>query len=616
MCWTFVGFILLILILSLFEGDLILSLSAEYRNKRRISVFTEIIVYFFIATIFIGVTASITVATTTTQSVLNQKEQQAESIFDDLEAFLNQYESIDFLLKYWLDHKDTLDVQYDTSIITSQKFQDFGKRNSNFSTMMATVEQIEQLPDSEQKVYAEIAYNRIITRFNHIKKAFDVDYIFCLAVDDDFKKAIFLLSGNDGSMNRSSKFGDAYTLGTTVDIDKDQIESFQKTVANSFHSQKSKDYVDRYETYRHIEGYHIFVGITYGISEVKGEIAKQTVRGALLIATFQIVFAIVSLGLIHKYVLIPLFAVQKSVESYQKNKDSKEVIKRLSNIRLGNEIGMLSESFSDMVLTLDKYIVEVQTIAAEKQRIDTELNVATRIQKDMLPIEFPPFPDRDEFEVYASMSPAKEVGGDFYDYFFIDENHLVLEIADVSGKGVPAALFMVISKTLMKLRASSGRGTPAEWLYDVNNTLCERNEAEFFVTVWIAVIDVKTGKGIAANAGHEHPILRHKGGEFEAVIYKHSQPLGMLENVSFREHEFLLEPGDSLFEYTDGTTEAENINHELFGMNRCVEALNKCSSNDPRELIATVRKDIDSFVAEADQFDDITMLSFYFKGQK
>lgn len=599
-----------------FEGDLILSRDTEYRYKKRISVFTEIIIYFCIATVLIGIVASITVATTTTQSVLNQKEKQAESIFDDLQSFLDQYESIDFLIKYWLDHRDSLDVEYDSNILSSKKFQDFGKRNSNFSTMMATEEQIRNLPESEKKVYAEIAYNRIISRFNHMRKAYDVDYIFCLAVDDDFKKAIFLLSGSDGKMKRSSNFGDAYILGTTVDIDKDQIESFQKTVNNSFHSQKSKDFVDRYENYKYIDGYHIFIGLTYGISEVSAEISKQTIRGALHIALFQIVFAILSLGLIHKYVLVPLFAVQKSVESYEKNKDSKEVVKRLSNIKLGNEIGMLSESFSDMVLTLDKYIDEVQTIAAEKQRIDTELNVATRIQKDMLPIEFPPFPDRHEFDIFASMNPAKEVGGDFYDFFFIDKDHLVLEIADVSGKGVPAALFMVISKTLLKLRASTRRGTPADWLHDVNNSLCEKNETEYFVTVWMAVIDLKTGAGIAANAGHEHPILRHKGGEFEPVIYKHSQPLGMMEDVFFREHEFVLKPGDSLFVYTDGATEAENINHELFGMDRCVEALNKCSSNNPEELIATVRKDIDIFVGEANQFDDITMLSFYFKGQE
>ncbi|WP_051656654.1 PP2C family protein-serine/threonine phosphatase [Butyrivibrio sp. AE3004] len=231
----------------------------------------------------------------------------------------------------------------------------------------------------------------------------------------------------------------------------------------------------------------------------------------------------------------------------------------------------------------------------------------------MLPRKFPPFPDRTEFDIFATMNPAKEVGGDFYDFFFIDKDHLALVIADVSGKGVPAALFMVIAKTLIKTRTLAG-DTPSEILHDVNNQLCEGNEEEFFVTVWLSVIDVTTGKGIAANAGHEHPILRHKGEDYTPAIYKHNVPLGMMSDLKFDEHNFELLPGDSLFVYTDGVTEAENKEHELFGMERTVMALNKNKSDNPEEIIGTVKDEIKSFVNDADQFDDITMISFFYKG--
>ena len=245
----------------------------------------------------------------------------------------------------------------------------------------------------------------------------------------------------------------------------------------------------------------------------------------------------------------------------------------------------------------------------EKERITTELNTATKIQADMLPREFP---DSDIFDLYASMDPAKEVGGDFYDFFMTDENHIALVMADVSGKGVPSALFMVIAKTLIKNRAQMG-GTPGEILRDVNDQLCEGNEAGLFVTVWLAVIDVTTGKGLAANAGHEHPALMHDG-RFGLVEYKHSLVLAAYEGMRFREHEFALSPGDCLFVYTDGVPEATNKDKEMFGAERMLSALNRDPQAVPEALLRSVREDIDAFVSDAEQFDDITMMCFRYKG--
>ena len=193
--------------------------------------------------------------------------------------------------------------------------------------------------------------------------------------------------------------------------------------------------------------------------------------------------------------------MQKIIENYEADKNSIEAATQLETINTGNEIERMAKSFSSMVTELDRYMDELQSITAEKERISAELDVATRIQADMLPNKFPAFPDRNEFDLYATMDPAKEVGGDFYDFFLVDDDHLALVMADVSGKGVPAALFMVIAKTLIKNHAQMG-GTPAEVLSYANDTLCEQNEAELFITVWMAIIEISTGKGWAANAGH------------------------------------------------------------------------------------------------------------------
>ncbi|MBR2275291.1 MAG: SpoIIE family protein phosphatase [Lachnospiraceae bacterium] len=280
-----------------------------------------------------------------------------------------------------------------------------------------------------------------------------------------------------------------------------------------------------------------------------------------------------------------------------------------------DEVGDLAVHFNDMAASLKDYINNLTKVTAEKERIGAELNVATQIQADMLPRIFPPFPERKEFDLFASMDPAKEVGGDFYDFFLVDDDHIALVVADVSGKGVPAALFMVISKTLIKNRTLMG-GSPAEILTYVNNQLCEGNEAELFVTVWLAIIEISTGKGMAANAGHEHPALRRKDGSFELIEYRHSPAVATMEGIRFREHEFELHPGDTLIQYTDGVSEATDSKDELFGNERIVNSLNIEPDAEPKELLHTLRTEIDHFVGDAPQFDDITMLGFKYYGKQ
>ena len=252
---------------------------------------------------------------------------------------------------------------------------------------------------------------------------------------------------------------------------------------------------------------------------------------------------------------------------------------------------------------------------AEKERIGNELRMATQIQASMLPSEFPPFPDRKEFDVYASMDPAREVGGDFYDFFLIDDDHLCLVMADVSGKGVPAALFMMISKVILQSYAAMGQSAGAI-LSKANEALCANNQLNMFVTVWLGVLEISTGRVTAANAGHEYPVLKRAGGAYELYKDKHGFVLGGMDDMIYQEYELRLGPGDRLFLYTDGVPEATNAQNELFGTERMVEALNRLPDAPTKQVLENVRKEVDEFVREAEQFDDLTMLCLEYRGQE
>ena len=226
----------------------------------------------------------------------------------------------------------------------------------------------------------------------------------------------------------------------------------------------------------------------------------------------------------------------------------------------------------------------------------------------MLPCIFPPFPARLDFDIYAHMSPAKEVGGDFYDFFLLDDDYLALVMADVSGKGVPAALFMVISKTLIKDHAQITR-SPKIILETVNNILMENNAEDMFVTVWLGIMEISTGKITAANAGHEYPVVKGADGEFTLIKDKHGVVVGAMEDIRYRQYEMQLEPGGCLFLYTDGIPEATNAREEMFGTDRMLEALNLEPDANPERLLSNVLNSVNNFVGSAPQFDDMTMLA-------
>ena len=284
-----------------------------------------------------------------------------------------------------------------------------------------------------------------------------------------------------------------------------------------------------------------------------------------------------------------------------------------AEIRSNDEIGDLAVSFNNMAASLKQHIEHLTAVTAEKERIGAELDVATHIQKSMLPCIFPAFPDRKEFDIYATMNPAKEVGGDFYDFFMVDDTHLAVVMADVSGKGVPAALFMVIGKTLIKDHTQPGKSL-GEVFTDVNNMLCDSNSEGLFITAFEGVLDLVTGEFRYVNAGHEPPYLYKQGEGFEAYKIRAGFVLAGMEDLRYREGSLQLMPGDRIFLYTDGVTEATDGAGRLYGSERLHRVLNANLDAGPETLLPTVKADVDQFVGDAPQFDDITMLCLAYHG--
>ena len=305
----------------------------------------------------------------------------------------------------------------------------------------------------------------------------------------------------------------------------------------------------------------------------------------------------------------PLIALGKDVQTI-----SSGDLDYRAEIRSNDEIGDLAECFNSMAASLKQHIENLTAVTAEKERIGAELDVATHIQKSMLPCIFPAFPDRKEFDVYATMNPAKEVGGDFYDFFMVDDTHLAVVMADVSGKGVPAALFMVIGKTLIKDHTEPGISL-GDVFSDVNNMLCDSNSEGLFITAFEGVLDLVTGEFRYVNAGHEPPYICKQGEGYEAYRIKAGFVLAGMEDLRYREGSLQLSAGDRIFLYTDGVTEATDAENQLYGSERLHRVLNDHLDANPEALLAAVKADVDHFVGDAPQFDDITMLCMEYRGQ-
>ena len=458
-------------------------------------------------------------------------------------------------------------------------------------------------------------YKSLLDALTAIRQSNGVKSLYICYMDLQTKKAVYIIDASEQE--------DACLVGTCDNIEAKNLESMEQGIY------EFAPYITNYEQYGWL------CSAASAISDKDGAVLanayvdlsmNQVVKEGrdFLVRLFWILMAATAVIAILAALVVTCTEVHsvnllaKAAESFVTEKEKNEASGQMETsaiskltIRTGDEIENLAHSIQKMELDINNYIENLAKVTSEKERIGAELAIATQIQASMLPSIFPKFSDRKEFAISASMAPAKEVGGDFYDFFMVDERHLAIVMADVSGKGVPAALFMVIGKTLIKDHTVPGRDL-GEVFRKVNNMLCESNSEELFITAFEGVLDLVTGEFTYVNAGHEMPFF-FQGEHFEAYKVRPGFVLAGMENIRYRAGIMMLKPGDKLFQYTDGVTEATNADQMLYGMERLTNILNKNKDNSPSKILSAVREDVDAFVGEAPQFDDITMLCLEYK---
>ena len=445
---------------------------------------------------------------------------------------------------------------------------------------------------------------------DNVGSFYEVAYIYIGMFDKENNAIIYIVDADADAEERSMP-------GDWENVSRKEVQTFLSNTDDS----------KRHFVFDYTKKYGLLCTVGVPITSKDGQltsfmfvdISVQNILHGVQLFSIQltIVFLLVTIllawfqtRLIKNKLVAPINKIAEASQKYVK--DRQEGITNTDyfadlDVHTKDELENLAVTMKDMEHDLNEYEANLTKIIAEKERIGTELALATAIQSAMLPHIFPPFPDRKEFDVYAIMEPAREVGGDFYDFFLIDSDHLCLVIADVSGKGIPAALFMMISKTILQSCAMLGQST-ADILRKTNEALCSKNQVDMFVTTWVGILEISSGRLIAANAGHEYPILKHADGVFEVIKDKHGFVIGGMAESKYKEYEIDLKSGDKLFLYTDGVPEASDTDGEMYGLDRLVSALNEDPEKPVDELIRNVRTSVRSFVKDAEQFDDITML--------
>ena len=446
----------------------------------------------------------------------------------------------------------------------------------------------------------------------------DLAYIYVSVISPDYKKRTYVFDTvNQLSLEAGSKVIPFGTVSSLEDKDEEYINNLKLVIeeGNNYTSFTYKGEGGHVTTALPLFGTDgkvtAIMSIVKPMNEIK-EHRRNFLRSIIISATIlTLLFIALYAFLLYMGIIRPILFV--TYETSHLAEHHGELTGLLKKIRHRNEIGKLANSVEKMSRDMNKYIEDLTHATAEKERLGAELNVAKQIQSEMLPRVFPPYKDHPEIELYASMTPAKEVGGDFYDFYMLDDDHFAMVVGDVSGKGVPAALFMVITKTLLKDTAAHEHN-PAKVFEHVNKILCESNESGLFVTCWMGILTISTGELNFANAGHNAPVLENNG-KIEYLSTKPNLMLAAMDGLPYTNNTIKLNKGDRLFIYTDGITEATNDYDELYGEDRLLSVLKSVqgTGKTSRDILDIVRNDLNDFVLEAPQFDDITMLCMIYK---
>ena len=593
------------------------------KNRRRgyISIIWQITILFVIGVLVVGSIMAAAQYKQSLDAVNSQLTESANKTARDITTYLNHFPARDWLLRYWYEHYDELDIDYDTKHeiddAVAEKSRQLVAERPDFLINYATPEQLDAMPPEDQKTYAEIIYSWLITEVDDHQADYGIDYIYCLVTLPPYDKGFALFSGvaaEDVNTGNAERFFPIGTILTAGGGQKEGVtlamEGKPQLVRNS-----NYDYIDYYYPVASIDGHDYVLGITRSLAKYNAQVMKRALRLSFLSMAFIAAMAVLCLLLVYYSIVRPLRTIQKTIREYTGTKDSAAVEKSLSAIHSSNEIGIISEDITTLSRELDDYAVKIREAASHEERMSAELGLAGRIQSGMVPQAFPLYPDREEFSAYGTMEMAREVGGDFYDFFLVDDDHLCMMIADVSGKGIPAALFMMASMIIIANNTMEGR-SPAAALESANRTICARNQGEMFVTVWLGILELSTGRLTAVNAGHEDPLVKQPGGFFEDIHDRHCPMVGAQEDTEYTEYEIRLDPGARLFLYTDGLPEATDADLKMFGMDRTLIELNRLRDASDEEILEGMKKAVAGFVKDAEQFDDLTMLCVTYNGPR
>ena len=590
------------------------------KTKIRGGIIAQVAVLFAIGVLVIGLLTFFTEQFVSEKTVKAQTTNLLSDLSNEVIMTVKEYPADEWLMKYWYENDKDLDIEYDADYTpgteTEKKCRTFMERHPGFQLEYATTEEIEALPPEDQKLYAEIVYSWLITRINEIKRTYNISFLYCVLTDDTYSYQYFLFSAADEGAKRGTNYEEVYTIGHTVPADEGLQEAMRMATETVDYLNRTGKYMDLYKYMYDVDGQHALIGVSYDTSDMMMKVNRQSYRDTLNVVIGLMLLSLLCLLLIMIYVLRPLRKVQRNIRLYTNSKDRDTVTKNLRALNLQNEMGQLSDDIISLADEIDNYLNEIETITADRERIVAELSLASRIQLDMIPDTFPREPEKTGVDLYGMMIPAKEVGGDFYDFYRVDDDHLALIMADVSGKGIPGALFMMTTKVMAENAITAGSiDNPAEIVEMLNEQICKHNKEEMFVTLWLGILDIRTGLVKAVNAGHEYPIMKQPDGSFEIMRDKHGFVLGGMEGIKYKEYEFTMEPGAKLFLYTDGVPEATDADNKMFGMDRTVEALRSAENESPKAILQAVNDSVNEFIGDTMQFDDLTMLCVHYIGR-
>lgn len=547
---------------------------------------------------------------------------ELQNLTDNTKLFakdiVQRYSSISWLLDYWQENYETLDV--------SRKSTYWEKYSGLPSEILADIkkvssEQANSLSPEHQKLFAELCYREMLVDLDALRENMKVYSIYIVK---HLTKDSFVYYYNDEYSDTSDQENDVY-LGEIFPHNMSKHPLLMELYASEGESSKFERFsVDPYSRTGKREEFVVGHTLLRENGKVIASITVQFWESDLKKSIFSGVWRIVLINVLcfvflgmtlfsglNLQILKPLLKIQEYVRKYTTEKDSSNAVNSLQTIKSQNEIGRLADDFSSLAVELEHYTNETAELSAEKAKIASELSLAASIQMDALPKEFP---DEKEFKLFATLKPAQDVGGDLYDFFMLDDEHIALVIGDVSGKGISAALFMMKVKTELKASALLGNGSPKEIITSLNEKLCDENDAMMFVTLWFGIMNINTGEIVYVNAGHEYPIIRAENGLFEVNKSAHTPPLGLMPNNKLKEERLTMKPGDTIFLYTDGVPEANNVDSEQFGLDKTLDVLNEKPDSEPEELVNSLLRSINDFAGNAPQFDDTTILCVKYFG--